>query len=232
MRPPHLMFHPKPSRGFTLIELLVVIALIAALMAMAGPAVNALQGAANLTKASEDLKSVFEQARAHAMANNNYVYVGVVEIDEADTSTNKPLPSGGAIMAGIAASKTGTAVRTDPITTDAVSLVSRPFKLQNVVMTDVANDTGGLVNRKTGENVVALMAANTPGLKWPGSGGVAFDKVIEFDPQGVARLARSHAATTIDGYIEIPLRQKTGGQDNAAVIQIDGITGVARLYRP
>ncbi len=218
------------SPGFSLIELLVVIALIAVLMALAGPAVNAIKGASTLTKSAEDLKGVLEQARAHAMAKNTYVYVGLLECDEMVTSSNSPKQYGGTVVAGVAASKQGTKLTNSIITTNEANIVSRLFKLQNTIITNIDSTSGGLA-RPTSPRVI-LIDSTASTLKWPGAGAVTFSNVIEFDPQGVARRATNAAATAIDGYLEIPLMQARGGSANPAAIQVDGITGAVRIYRP
>lgn len=223
-------------RAFTLIELLVVISLIATLSILIGPAMSALRGASGLSKSIEDVRGVLEQARAHAMAKNTYTYVGFAEVDElaatssAPTRSSAPVRQGGTVVAGVAASRTGTRVNATSITTNEITLVSRLFKLPGVVITDTPPAIGGLTNRKT-DSVVPLVDSSTCGLEWPGKDGVKLTKVIEFDPQGVARLSGG-SNSQIAGYIEIALKQAHGGQANLAAIQVDGISGAVRVYRP
>ena len=63
-----------------------------------------------------------------------------------------------------------------------------------------------------------------------------FTKVINFDPEGTARIQTATNSDTIDPYLEIGLQQARGtlviSNSNCAVIQVDGITGAGKIYRP
>jgi type II secretory pathway pseudopilin PulG len=69
-----------------------------------------------------------------------------------------------------------------------------------------------------------------------------FDKVINFDPRGVARIATPSNADEVTDLIEIDFQPSRGtvvppeptNQDvgNQAVIQIDAANGAVRIYRP
>jgi hypothetical protein len=83
-------------------------------------------------------------------------------------------------------------------------------------------------------------AVTTHRFAWPlgAAPGVArynFSRVVEFDPQGVARVP-SATTPTLEPYIELGLVPARGNSatasSNQAVIQINGITGSARLFRP
>jgi hypothetical protein len=71
-----------------------------------------------------------------------------------------------------------------------------------------------------------------------GTAKYTFKRVVEFDPQGVARYQTNATLdTSTKNYLEIPLMTARGNRamtnsSNTAVIQIDGITGAVRLYRP
>jgi len=65
--------------GFTLLELLVVIGVMSLLMALAVPAFNSIGNGANLTKSAYDLEGILNEARTYALANDTYVWVGVLE---------------------------------------------------------------------------------------------------------------------------------------------------------
>ena len=84
-------------------------------------------------------------------------------------------------------------------------------------------------------------------FSWPlgsaqGSGQYQFNKVIYFDPQGVARIATATNADEVDNLIEIDLQQAHGtvvpsvpaNQDvgNNVVVQIDPASGGVRVFRP
>lgn len=69
-----------------------------------------------------------------------------------------------------------------------------------------------------------------------------FEWVIQFDPQGIARVVTAGNGDKIGLYLEIGLQQAHGNQippapsdqstGNLAAIQIDCMTGKVRLYRP
>lgn len=100
---------PRTGRGaFTLIELLVVMVIIILMMALAGPAVNALKGAGDITKAGYDIAGALEGARTYAMANNTYVWVGFFEEDNSRASTYPAATTGtGRVVISAVASQDG-----------------------------------------------------------------------------------------------------------------------------
>lgn len=221
--------------GFTLIELLVVIGIIALMMFFAGPAVNAMKGSNSLTASAAELGSMLELARSHAMAKNTYVYVGMVGLDEMSVA-NTNQTGEGRIGAVVMASKIGTrpTLSGTSIKSDEITPVSRVSKLENVVIKNVEATTGGM-DRPLGTNV--LNQSDFTKIVWPPSGSaqLTFDKVIEFSPKGVARMATTSLLSgtdQLDARIEIPLQQFRGANANVAAVQIDGITGAVRTYRP
>ncbi len=84
-------------------------------------------------------------------------------------------------------------------------------------------------------------------FSWPlgsalNAGQYRFDKVINFDPQGVARIATASNSDEVTDLMEIDFQESRGtvtptppsNQDlgNHFVIQVDASTGAIRLYRP
>jgi hypothetical protein len=94
------------------LELLVVIGVMAAMMALAIPAFNAIGNSANLTKSAYDLEGVLDEARTYAMANNTFVWVGVLEEDASKPTPSTPVTNssspGGRVILSVVASKDGT----------------------------------------------------------------------------------------------------------------------------
>jgi prepilin-type N-terminal cleavage/methylation domain-containing protein len=66
--------------GFTLVELLVVLGIISILLFLASSALSGPFGLA-FDSSSSDLANTLVRARAYAMANNTYVFVGLEEVD-------------------------------------------------------------------------------------------------------------------------------------------------------
>ncbi|XHR30473.1 MAG: Tfp pilus assembly protein FimT/FimU [Chthoniobacteraceae bacterium] len=98
----------KAPQAFTLVELLVVIAIMIVMAALLAPAVRGLKGASDVTKAAYDISGALNTARAYAMEQNTYVFVGFFEEDARSTSTVSPQPAGtGRIVISITASRDG-----------------------------------------------------------------------------------------------------------------------------
>ena len=92
--------------AFTLVELLVVLAIVVILGALSFKSFSGiLSGGFN--QVVSDMSQALAQARAYAMANNTYVYVGFDEVNAADTSTT-PATGTGLVVVAIAASADGT----------------------------------------------------------------------------------------------------------------------------
>jgi prepilin-type N-terminal cleavage/methylation domain-containing protein len=97
----------RTQDAFSLIELMVVIAIIVLVSALIAPAFRSLKGAGDVTSAAYTLKSVLEQARTYAMANNTYTWVGFYEEDVSQPSTNPPTPGVGRLVMSIVAANDG-----------------------------------------------------------------------------------------------------------------------------
>jgi prepilin-type N-terminal cleavage/methylation domain-containing protein len=220
-------FHTLSSRGFSLVELLVVMAVLVVMLSLAGPAMNALKGANDVNQAAADLSSTLEQARAYAMANNTFTYVGFYQ-DETDGVKTK---------LAVFASKDGTR------DSSAANLqqVSRVKALENAKFAklDTYPDDYQNDKRPTDPSVVEKIADTNKGitLSTTGSNSINFDYVLRFAPSGLAQ-ADNLQPTQPDnpkGYYEIALRQTRGKAEmpgNSAVVQVSGLTGAVQTYRP
>jgi prepilin-type N-terminal cleavage/methylation domain-containing protein len=205
-------------RGFSLIELLVVMAIIAILAAVAGPAFSAFKGSGGLSKAAFDISNTMQLARAYAMSKNTYVYVGLQEVDAIVPTSADGV---GRLVVAAVASKSG--VRATDFTTGVVP-ISKAQTLDGATLTNAAATTA------------------SPGFQftWPigGTTRYTFKKVIEFDPQGVARVQKGATGTSsIEPSIEIGLAPARGNtalasDPNWANIKITGITGATQILRP
>ena len=209
-------------------------------MALLIPALGSIKGAGALTKVTSDLTDTFEQARAHAMSQNTYVYVGLQEVDALSPTSADGI---GQMVVAAVASKTG--LRPTNFTADTVA-ISKALPLDGAHMTNTSSlvSTGNMqrpaVAAKQAVDLSQTPAVTTYRFAWPlgAAPGVArynFSRVVEFDPQGVARVP-SATTPTLEPYIELGLVPARGNSatasSNQAVIQINGITGSARLFRP
>lgn len=261
--------------AFTLVELLVVIAIMVIMMALVGPVMNSLKGSRDVVHIASDIDSTLEQARAYAMANDTYVFVGFDEVDVTQplsTNPTAPQPAGiGRIAMAIVASKDGTRIY-DPNSngTDIASFWSNSNNYANGahlvavgnlrVFDDVhladslgAVPTSGKMARSTVDNAERLGNSNcysaTP-FAWPlgssiGAGQYQFTKVIQFGPQGSAKVQTKSSTSNgqdIVPWVEVDLQQTHGNAlvplpsnpntGTQTAIQIDGITGAVRTYTP
>ena len=241
--------------GFSLIELLVVIAIILAMTGLLVPAVRSMKGAGDLTKATYDIAGALDNARAYAMANNTFVWVG---FEELDANTLSAAGAGHLVIATVAC-KDGSRGY------DAASSLNNPAwrnynngnnfvpvgKIQHFTNIHLAASSSAIPNSGhltrpviSAENCQvgsdAVNACATP-FDWPlgkglGSGQYSFKKILNFDPRGIARIQYSSNSDSIPQYIEIGLQPTNGSAVNSganvAVIQVDCMTGATHIYRP
>ena len=262
-------------RAFSLVELLVVVGIIVAMMALIGPAMNALKSANDLTTAAFDISGVLDQARAYAITNRTYVFVGISEVDsDKEASAARQVETtapaiGGRIAVAAVASKDGTrgydvksASLSTPAWVDPNPNLIGITKLRVYENLHLAPDystlgtTGGMT-RQSPPNTTFMLGNNSgsahPGrcvtvFEWPlgkkiGDGQYTFTRVINFDPDGVARIQYASSNTFSYAPMEIGLQQTRGkalapaptpatASGNVAAVQVDGLTGVSRVFRP
>ena len=227
--------------AFSLVELLVVIAVIAVMTSLATPAFNAVRGAGSLAKAASDISGTLQQARSYAMSQNTYVYVGLQEVDAIQPTASDGT---GRMVIVAVASKTGT--RPANVASESVA-ISKAQPLDGAHMTDATAlvAASGMADRESNLTDLSLPASSSASqfkFNWPlggtGTAKYSFSKVIEFDPQGVARLQTNPGGgSQVEHGIEIALCPARGNSAaatdaNQASIQINGITGAVRIFRP
>lgn len=210
-----------PGSAFSLIELLAVMAIISLMMAVSVPAFNVLKSTGDTSTAAYDIAGTLEQARAYAMANNTFVYVGFAERSQMDASK----AGEGQIVMSAMGSKSGSR------NFDSQNLVAltRMRKMPNVRLEENIPNSGGLTRPVVQSACqVASDAFNAQG-RFEAS-GVTFSKIIQFDPRGMASVQASSAS--VSQWMEIGLTGAQGSSPNNAVVVLDGVTGVAKVYRP
>ena len=262
--------HPPPcaARGacaaFSLVELLAVMGAIVILLSLAAPALNSIKGANTFSKAISDLANALEQARAYAMSNNTYVFVGIAEVDSTIGSSAVQQTGSGRVAVSVVASKDGTSVYNPADAgytwkanynrgANLISL-SRLQYNDNVHLVDLglpATKGGNLSTRQAVPPAARISNPDqsvdsvTPFTGPLGAdltrGRFKFVRVITFDPQGSARIVNTSGDNVV-GAIEIGLQTARGNvfaavdsdqlTGNIAAIQVDGITGAVRIFRP
>ena len=204
-------------------ELLVVMAVLVVMLSLAGPAMNALKGANDVNQAAADLSSMLEQARAYAMANNTFTYVGVYQDNKNNTYQ---------VKMAVFASKDGTR----DTSTANLQAVSRVKTLENAKLTTVdpyTNNPRPATNVENADNFQSGLS-----LSSGGSGNqITFNKFLRFGPSGLNQsdtLGNMTAADNPQSYYEFGLKQTRGQAEltNSAVVQVSGLTGAVQTYRP
>jgi prepilin-type N-terminal cleavage/methylation domain-containing protein len=249
----HLPFSITFARGFSLVELLLVITIIAVLSYLASVAVQSVNTASSFSQGISDLSNLLVQARVNAMGNNTYVYMGIKEI----SSPQAPNSNVGEVVVAIVASQDGTRpYHNSPgaMVGTALAGISRLSYFNNLHVTSSGSlsTSGGMARPVSSTTCIVEDISNAANLSavtfpWPltgtatytfGSGtGTPIDSVIEFDPQGVARIEGATYSSAIPSYIEIALQPTHGGNVNSnganqGAIQLDGMTGAVTVYRP
>ncbi len=256
--------------AFTLVEMLVVMGIILVMTALIVPAFTTIRAGSDFISAANDIGSTLEQARAYAMANNTYVYVGVGEYLVTESSTTSPRTSAatvntavGQVVLAVVASRDGTrgydvsntgAWSTNYGTgTTLLTAIDKLHFYNNVHLADFGTTpvTSGKMARPTVTDAQYRISNTSPDsvtpFSWPlgstlTSGQYKFTKVIQIDPQGVARM---QTATNVDGitsYMEIDLQPTHGNiapaapadqnTGNQAALQLDCMTGSTHVYHP
>jgi len=250
---------PESLRGFTLLELLIVVGIMGLLLVLIAPAFTTIKGGTDVTRAAYTIQGVLDTARTYAKANNTYTWVGFKEVDVSKDSSVTPQNSGiGRVAMAIVASKNGTrgydiTVNPQPIPSpwtlnynNGANLVAvgKLEYLDNVHLAGALTTAGNMARPNVSSNnyIIGLAPASATPFDWPlgsplNGGQYSFQTVINFDPQGVARIQYSTNTTTISPYTEIDLQPTHGttvdtNNRNVVAIQLGGVGGNATIYRP
>ena len=255
----------KPAaapRGFSLIELLAVTGI---LLLMIGLGVRHSGGvkSADASRAAYAVSEFLQRARAYAAAYNTYVWVGVVEVDQSLDAGAVPQKDGvGRVTLAAIASRDGTKIydETNPDWIDEYNhaptgsrwaILDKPLRLENFHLVDADFPEQGALKREPvavdcrlgNPAVLSTLHFSYPVSKPIGSGQYRFDKLIQFSPQGTARIISGpESVMVIPERLEIALQPSNGNVAQALpadpnkgqhfVIQVDGLTGAVKIYRP
>ena len=256
--------------GFTLLELIVVLSIIIIMTVLLAPAFTNRKSADDMTNAANGIKGLLETARTYARANNTYVFVGFVEVDASVNPSVSPqvTTNYGRVAVAAVFSKDGTR-QFQYLTTGQggdwtanyangahLSGVGKLQAYENLHFVPVnfpswapsSHPTSNMARYQPSNSTYNLgTSSSTTPFTWPlgsplSGGQYRFDKVINFDPQGVARIATGTNADEVANVMEIDFQQAHGtvtptpptNQDvgNHVVIQIDPSSGAIRVYRP
>jgi prepilin-type N-terminal cleavage/methylation domain-containing protein len=243
--------HRSRRQGFSLVEILVVLSIASILSVLATVGMQSVLGSAYSNETS-DLANTLVRARAYAMANNTYVFVGIEEVDASKPTTGVQTAATaghyGRIGVTVVASNDGTS----NYATSNLTVVSPLRHFDNL---DFMSATGVPIanlpnNSTTGVgatyNLASSSSASATTFNWPLSGtaqysfGSSAGTVIQFDPQGEAQIitaTNTTASQSILQWIEIDLVPTHGTSTagptskNPATILIDGASGNVTTYR-
>ena len=236
----------RTARGFTLVELLVVLSIASVLSILVSMGFQSIMGSVVDGQIS-DISNTLARARAYAMANNTYVFVGIQEVSAANSSNGTQASGTGRIAVAVMASNDGTRGYQTSISSSTVltslNVVSPLRQYENLhLMTSAGPGISNLPNTSTSgatyeaANTAALTAFNWPlgtaSTQYPtfGSNGT----VIQFDPQGEAQIVTGQYTDSYLQWIEIDLIPTHGtkvASNNPATILIDGASGSVTTYR-
>jgi type II secretory pathway pseudopilin PulG len=249
------------TAAFTLIELLAVIGIIVIVMALVGPAMNALKTSGDITSAAYDIAGTLEAARAHALAKNTYTWVGFYEEDansQKPTSAEPPYPGKGKVVLATIASKDGTTIVDDDdsgnVTLDPArfEVILKPTKITGVHLTDVDPPPASPTNPRsdsldarsrlpfdaslqgpvTSQNRISSDASEKTRRPFVVQ-GYTFHKSVRFSPRGEVNINSTYKERRVG---EIGLRPAHGPTvdtktPNVVAIQFTGIGGKINIYR-
>lgn len=213
--------------GFTLVELLTVIAILVILAGLTVPAASSLLRSQSFNQTLATLNGTLDQARQYAIAQNTYVWVAFAQ-------------TGNQLDVAVVASPDGTDTTTNWTGSPAAGSPSLiPIaKLQMLNLTTLVSPNGTGTSRtvvpatpptSVGQplNNLVSFTMNLPGQSSP----TTFNYALQFTPSGEARV--------VDGvpvdFVEFAVQPEKGpgvvdARDGAA-IQVNGLTGQARVYR-
>lgn len=229
--------------GFSLPELLTVILLMALVASLVLPAFQHLVQAENATRAASKLCMALERARALAMGESTYVWVGFAEENPTDRSP--------VVVVSTVASKDGTEIfnpnysASESNSLDPARLVQigKLAVLENSRLADVSEPSGigssweCRPSVKRGPVLYRIGASTPKQSRFPFQYPVGvpvtpvlyvFNKTVQFNPRGEAVLNGSYSYVP---WLEIAIRPAVASAGRESAVQVAGLAGNIQLYR-
>jgi prepilin-type N-terminal cleavage/methylation domain-containing protein len=232
--------------GFSLIEMLVVLSIVSLLSILVTAGLQSVLGNV-LDGQVSDLASTLARARAYAMANNTYVFVGIQEVSAANPASGTQTTGTGRVAVTVMASSDGTRGYPISISTGtaltSLNVVMPLHHYDNLhLLTSAGTGIANLPNTSTsGLTSNAASSTSLTTFTWPlgssspqypafGSNGT----VIQYNPLGQAQIVTGPFTDAVLQWIEIdlsPTHGTTVSGKNPATILIDGASGSVTTYR-
>jgi len=242
-------------QGFTLVELLVVVAIAAILIAVSIPSFE--NHSSGFSRSLSEIMEIMEQARSYAVAENTYVWVAFYPLDPSQLAGAAKDSSGDQLFIAVFASDGGnnpfswtdasshSIPYTDPATGTAVFLLDRIQLFRQIRLWPQGGSGGGYYNIGSipASAPAPAPASPTPvfSVRAPLANSLLLSAqpvpanhsaiaVIAFNPRGSALASGSLAASI--GLDFQPMKSAAVADSaNLATLRIDGLTGIATLYR-
>ena len=222
--------HDAPRRGFSLGELLLVMGIVAIMSALAITGFISMKKADSLNTATVTISTVLEQARAYAMANNTYVFVGFQETDASQPAYQAQTVGTGRIAVQAFASNDGT------MNLANCSAIDKLQVLNNVDLHATVPSTGSLSRPATAPTYIVGGGSFPTASSTIPSRNFTFSQVIAFDALGNVHIPDGGTHSDLQ-YLEIDLQPSNGTvvsptATNFSAVQVDAMTGAVSIYRP
>jgi hypothetical protein len=213
---------------------MVVMAIMGILLALVSLGLQAVLGTAFGGEVS-DLANTLVRARAYAMANNTYVFVGIEEVDASVAASTTPQVVGnGRLGVSVVASNDGTRGYDPNNLSGSFPATSVPQTTLNIVSPAQHFENLHLLTAPSASVLAKLPYSGTTGVtpinvasgtssftafSWPigatGSAaqysfGTAPGSVIQFDPQGQAQIISTTSGSSVLQWIELDLEPTHG----------------------
>lgn len=207
------------AKAFSLVELLTVVAIVAVLATAAGPMMSESGRAGNATKGLVEISGILEQARGYAVSRNTYVWV---------VFTANP------VMVTAFASADGSSQGVGPgdtvaVPSSAFTQIEKLKTLENCRIADVLPPGSAL--ESTGFSPAGENLSQGPRFNYSARGGIDFTRSVMFTPSGQAR--QGSVLPSKFQMVVVPTRgESIDDTANTSVIQVSGLTGRIKVYRP
>lgn len=190
-----------------------MIAVVAILASLSGPVVSSISKAGGMDRATTDLALTLEQARSFAMANSTYVWFALNQ-DEGSHQISY------AVVAGVNGQRTDIQA---PGSHQTISKVKTFDQTKLLTSNDAAPLAG--MSSNVADITDSTLSNITVNL---GGKNLVFQNLIQFSPAGEVAIGNGSQAR----WVQLGIGSAFGGDGNYAILQISGLSGQVRVFRP